>query len=499
MKERLVSFVDQNKALFIFFSFLILAFIFFSPSYLNQNYFWDDERFIFLNPEVLQAPHWYSFWILKSEFIKSWPLGYSIFYILMKYSPINSFNFYKSLNIIFHALNAFLVYRLNKKLKFPYPFILSLIFLIHPLHVEVVSWIFQLLTILAMTFFLVSFLLLNNFLESKKYFPLVLSILFFLFSLWTKSIALLTPFLFVLVFWLCKSRFKEYLFLIPYFLISLYIGVFNIQGMKQIANQNSTLNKTSSLRDKVFSSVENNFQNIFENSKPVIKNTSEKVYFDFIYPKSETLFEHQPIKIFKQASWHYFTKLIFPTHMNFIYKDIDYGGFLTAIPIIILLIIPLFLLGIDKLILFIPVMTLVFLVPYLGVTNITFFYWSNVSDRYLYFFILVLIFSLGLLAKKYPVRKTKIIISFYCLALSAQTINYGLKFNKPIELYKEIITYRPHPVIYAALISGYDLNLDLINGEKTLNEALLKFPNDPLLTTEQFKLNNLKKYYLNNN
>ena len=495
-KKRFFSFAGKYQTIILFFIFIVLSFIFFSSTYLNQNFFWDDERFIFLNPEVLQAPHWYSFWIFKSEFFKSWPLGYSIFYVLIKYSTLNSLNFFKSLNIIFHAINAFLVYRIIKKFNFHYPILISLIFLIHPLNVEVVSWIFQLLTILAMTFFLLSFLNLIKFLKLKKLRYYIGSLLFFLFSLWTKSIALFSPCLFVLIFWLYRSKLKSYLLLTPFFLLSLYIGFFNIRGIKYTTGQGP--NKDSTTSEIIISKLEKDLDLVIEKNKSIIKNTSEKIYFDFIYPKTETTFTYKPIKIFKQASWHYFSQLLIPMNMNFIYEDIDYGYVLTSIPIFILLIVPLFFIKKDRLYLFIPFMTLAFLFPYMGLSNITFFYWSNVSDRYLYFFILVLIFVLGLLAKKFPTKTMETLISFYCLLLSIQSIHYGLKFNRPVELYKEIIIYKPHPVIYSAIIDDYIIKLDEINGERILNEALKKYPNDPLLETEKFKLNNLKKFYLNN-
>ena len=83
-KIKSIQLKPYQKELLIFLGFITISFLVFFPSFLNQNFFWDDERFVFLNPSVLQAPNWYSFWIVKSDFHKSWPLGYSIFWILVK-------------------------------------------------------------------------------------------------------------------------------------------------------------------------------------------------------------------------------------------------------------------------------------------------------------------------------------------------------------------------------------------------------------------------------
>jgi len=192
-------------------TFFIIATAVFFTSFLNLDFFWDDERFVFLNPSVLQAKSFLYFWNYKSEFFKSWPIGYSIFWILIKYAPTQSLFFYKFLNIFFHALNAFLVHRLVKTFHFPYPFFLALIFLIHPLQVESVSWIFQLLTILSFTFFILSLLLFIKFIQNKNWFMLTSSFIFFLFSLWTKSNSIFLPLFFsaLLIYTHSKKRYYD--------------------------------------------------------------------------------------------------------------------------------------------------------------------------------------------------------------------------------------------------------------------------------------------------
>lgn len=492
-----------QKEILIFLSFITLAFIVFYPSFLNQNFFWDDERFIFLNPELLQAPTWYSFWSNKSAFYKSWPLGYSFFWLLLKYSHFNTFNFYKSLNIIFHGFNGYLVYHIIKKFNCPKAYWLALIFLIHPLQVETVSWIFQLLTILAFSFFLMSFLFLMKFSSSNNIVFLVFSVIFFVFSLWTKSIVLFSPFLFILTFWIFHVERKLNLMLIPFFIISLYIGIVNIKGTQVVTSQTNVQEK--SIPDFIFKIFDANIQNfITPPPKAIVTEDTNKQYFDFVFkknkPKEEFVFNS--MTVFKQAPWHYFSKTILPLNLQFIYPSISYSVIKNGFGLFTIFLLPLFFILYfkDKFFLIIPAMSIVFLTPYLGLTNITFFYWSNVSDRYAYFFILTFSLTIGLIGKRYNNKVFAVILGGYCLFLTAQNFNYGLKFNQPLLLYKEIVTYKPHPIIYSLLFEQYFLKLDAINAEKTLDTGLLKFPNDPQLNEDTFRMNNLKKFYkLNNN
>ena len=229
-----------------------------------------------------------------------------------------------------------------------------------------------------------------------------------------------------------------------------------------------------------------------------IANDNDKILFDFIYnqKKEKDIYIFNGSKIFNQAPWHYFSKSLIPLNLQFIYKDRAYPLLLTLISLLTLFIFPFVICFKykNKVFSLIPMLSFVFLVPYLGVTNIAFFYWSNVSDHYAYFFIIVLLFSLGFLGKKYKRLGFEVVLSCYCLLLALQSLNYGLKFNRPLELYKEMIEYKPHPVLYSLLFEQYYFKLDEKNAEKTLIEGHAKFPNDPQYEMDRLRLESLKTF-----
>ncbi len=494
VREKFSELAKKNTTQFLY--FILISFLVFWPSFINLNYFWDDERFIFLSPTVLQAPNILSFWNFNSEFFKSWPLGFSFYWLLLKYSPFQSIIFYKSLNIFFHGINAFLVQRILKKFNFPFPFLLALVFLIHPLHVETVSWIFQLLTILSFTFFLLSFLFLINFINIKRYRFLILSFVFFLFSIWTKSISLLSPLFFLSLFYAHSSKKNYYFSFLPFIFASVVIGIVNVYGTSVTLNQK--VEKISIARQVFLDYFDKSIGTIYTPPAHTLKTNGDKIYYDFLFNKrlkrDTSTFDRK--KIFTQAPWHYLSKTLLPINLQFIYPSHPYSIWLNGIAIWSIFILPIFLAIYfkDKLWYLIPVLSLAFLAPYLGITNITFYYWSSVSDRYTYYFILVLIICLGLYLKN---RKSKNVYHFlliYLLVLFGLNIDYGLKFNQPILLYKEIVEYKPHPVIYSLLFEQYLFKLDAKNAEQTLKAGLSRFPDDPQLGEDLIRLSTLKNF-----
>lgn len=486
---------DRN----IYFLFLILSFFVFFPSFFNLDPFWDDERFIFLNPYFLQAKSPLSFWNPLSDFYKSWPLGYSFFWILIKAFPTIGIVHIKILNIIFHSLNGFLVLKILKKFNLPYSLLYSLIFLLHPFQVENVSWAFQLLTILSFTFFCLCLISILNYTTSLRVKNLTFALLFFIFSIWTKSIGILLPFGLIYIFWLKKVPFKYYFFLIPFFAASFFVG---ISTQKEFKSENGVT--ISSKAHSFFNKTTNSsFPALFKDREKVQEN-DEKLYFDFIFNKKEKPdpFTFEPQKIFSQGSFHYLAKSFLPINLQFIYKSEPVSYYKIIFFILVIVIVPslLYFKKKDRLILSIPVFTLVLLLPYLGITFITFFYWSPVSDRYAYYFLFSFILILNFLIVSNISLKIRVkIMTVFILALSLQSFLYGLKFNNPTRLYEEIITYKPHPVIYSLIFEHYLINLEIKKAREVFDEAYRQFPNDPYVLQDKFRIETMEKNSNGNN
>ena len=482
----------------IYFFLAFIAFMIYSTSFLNLNFFWDDERFIFMNPTFLQAPSWLSFWNFKSDFYKSWPLGYSLFWFLVKTFPSQGFIFYKSINILVHSLNSYLVFRILKKFQFRFSLYLALIFLIHPLHVETVSWVFQLLSLASFSFFLISFEFFINFVQKKELKYFLASSLFYLFSIWTKGSALMAPVLFLTYYFvenqIDKNSLKRSLIFAPLFVIALINGLINISGTSSVISKiDDHSPKTNKVVNEFFRKID---QTIYSPPIEKIKQNSETAYFDFTFYQPSQFkkinFDHK--QIFSQASWHYLYKALLPFHLQFIYPQYWGNPLISIAALFILFLLPCILAykKKEKLWILVSVMNVVFLVPYLGFTDISFYYWSSVSDRYTYYFIFAVVFALAILFKKSSAKTVSRSFIIVFVILAGLNVVHGFKFNNPLKLYTEILEYKKHPVIYSLAFEQYYLKLDVVNAEKIINEASKFFPDDRQVQIDQIRLNSLK-------
>lgn len=118
---------------------------------------------------------------------------------------------YHLTNIIIHILAACLVFKLLTKLKYPktLSLLLALIFTVHPVLTQAVSWIPGRNDSLLTVFVLASFIFLVNFVEKRTFWPIIWSVIFFAAALFTKETALVLPLLFLFYLWIrgCLDKF----------------------------------------------------------------------------------------------------------------------------------------------------------------------------------------------------------------------------------------------------------------------------------------------------
>ena len=192
------------------------------------------------------------FYIVKNPFLRDFSLNgvkaiFSSFYT-SNYHPLTTLTFlleyhlfgidplpYHLLNVVLHVLNTWLVYKLAEQLsgKRLTALIVSILFAIHPMHVESVAWVSERKDVLYTFFYLLSALAYLRYTEqgkrSKDY---VLCLLFFVASLMSKSTAVSLPVLFIVID-LYKDRkptIRSITEKSPFFLLSLLFGVLNIMA-----------------------------------------------------------------------------------------------------------------------------------------------------------------------------------------------------------------------------------------------------------------------------
>lgn len=202
----------------------LLALIAYWPS-LHGGFIWDDITFISDNDLVRSPNGLFNIWFTRDA-TDYWPLAYTVFWFLWRAFGAETLG-YHLLNVGVHALNAYLIWRILARMGFRWGYLAALLFVVHPVAVEAVAWIFQLKTSLAACFTLTSFYFWIRFYDGNRRRTFELSLLFFACALLTKTSVVTWPLVMLgYVIWQQgKVRGSDWLRLFPFALLSLIAGL----------------------------------------------------------------------------------------------------------------------------------------------------------------------------------------------------------------------------------------------------------------------------------
>ena len=214
---------------------LIFTFLVFSISLKNEFLIgWDDGEYI-TNPIISgDGP------IKTAEIFSSFHLGmyqpFAIVSFALNYKISGDTAWpYILTNLLLHLLNILLVFRLAKRWMKSYvpATVVALLFAIHPMHVEAVTWISTRSSGLYSFFFLLGLLVWDKYLEEgfrSKYY--LLALLFTLLALFSKSMAATFPLILFLMDYLKGREFKLRLIIekLPFLALSVIFGIVAIKA-----------------------------------------------------------------------------------------------------------------------------------------------------------------------------------------------------------------------------------------------------------------------------
>lgn len=208
---------------------LIATSVVYMPS-MKNGFVWDDEDYIATNRMVqgLSIPNIQR--IFTTFFFGNYHpltlLSFAFEYYLFGLNP----SAYHATNLILHLMNCalvfLLIYILSKDIIAS--FIAGLLFGIHPLHVESVAWISGRKDVLYALFFLASLISYLGFLKDRKKTCYCLSLVLFVLSLLSKSMAVTLPLVLILLDYLLNNRMISWGSLknkVPFFALSLLFGI----------------------------------------------------------------------------------------------------------------------------------------------------------------------------------------------------------------------------------------------------------------------------------
>lgn len=250
--SRLLRFTGYRLLMCLIASLIFsLTIIVYLPSLQNDFVNWDDVKYVSENPHIRTLNFQSLLWMMTSFHGGNWIpltwLSYSLDFFFWDLNPKG----YHLTNLILHGLNTVLVYFLLLQLTsqtrrqgaIPNMIIgsvTSLIFGLHPIHVESVVWVAERKDLLCGFFFfltIITYFSYTNSLSSKRHLACYgVSVFFFILALLSKSMAVTLPLVLLLIDFYPLRRFtldvKKILPIVvekvPFFICSVAVGIIAI-------------------------------------------------------------------------------------------------------------------------------------------------------------------------------------------------------------------------------------------------------------------------------
>ena len=157
---------SRNRAWLLGLLLVTATLLAYQPAW-QAGFIWDDDEYVTNNP-LLTAPDGLKrIWFSLDSPSQYFPLTYTVFRIERSLWGFNSAD-YHWVNILLHAVNALLVWRLLRRLSVPGAWLAAAIFALHPVQVESVAWITELKNVLSFFFFLLALLAWVEFVETGQ-------------------------------------------------------------------------------------------------------------------------------------------------------------------------------------------------------------------------------------------------------------------------------------------------------------------------------------------
>ncbi len=195
----------------------------------HAGFIWDDDVYVTRNPLLTAPDGLRRIWFSLDSPSQYCPLVYTSFRLERALWGLNPAGYHR-VNILLHALNVLLLWRLLQRLRVPGAWLAAALFALHPVHVESVAWITERKNVLSLLFYLLALRAWVEFVSrprqgSRRFYLLGLAL--YALALFSKATACTLPAALLLVLWLqnkpiTRARLAQ---VAPFVLLGLAMGL----------------------------------------------------------------------------------------------------------------------------------------------------------------------------------------------------------------------------------------------------------------------------------
>lgn len=189
---------------------------------LRAGFIWDDDAYVTHNAVLTEPGGLWRIWFEPTATIQYYPLVFTSFWMEHRVWGLEPLG-YHAVNIVLHAINAVLVWRILLVLQIPGAILAACIFAVHPVNAESVAWVTERKNVLSLAFYLSSALAFPRFADigmqtdsaigppghrgtaavcvRRNYRWLAASLALFAFALLSKTATLTLPIALLLLAW----------------------------------------------------------------------------------------------------------------------------------------------------------------------------------------------------------------------------------------------------------------------------------------------------------
>jgi tetratricopeptide (TPR) repeat protein len=207
----------------------------------QAGFVWDDKQHVMYTPQQVSLRGLRDLWLRPGFQPQYYPLTHTSFWIEYHLWGTDGSGHpratgYHVVNVLLHAINALLVWRILRRLDFDGAFIVGVLFAIHPVCVESVAWISERKNTLSTLFYLFAALSYFRFdaqqeldgTTGRRWGMYALGTLLFICALLSKSVTCSLPAALLLVIWWKRGRIelrRDVLPLVPWFVLGAILGL----------------------------------------------------------------------------------------------------------------------------------------------------------------------------------------------------------------------------------------------------------------------------------